>query len=183
MSLLTKVWIIVFLPLWFLKFGPCPAKFLCHSFHYGIKLIYSNWSFFEPRFAGTRFYIVYCQVKWCVVSFHFRRSLFCVDFVGLYWTFLIVRHSNDFWCKWLLHSEDNFLKEFWFLFHWIQILPALWKFDKVLHLPNTSLCAPCSLVTWNGLCCWTTPCLKALLPWNFPRDPFHTELEYLPHLK
>ena len=121
MSLLTKVWIIVFLPLWFLKFGPCPAKFLCHSFHYDIKLIYSDWSFFEPRFAGTRFYIVYCQVKWCILGFHFRRSLFCVDFVGLYWTFLIVfGTAMIFGAKWLLHSEDHFLKEFWFLFHWIQ---------------------------------------------------------------
>ena len=41
-----------------------------------LKLIYTDWSFVEPRFAGARFYIVYCQVKRCIVGFHFRGSLF-----------------------------------------------------------------------------------------------------------
>ena len=97
--------------------------------------------------------------------------------------FFFLQKQQTFSVQWLLPPEDRFLNEFWFIFHWIRGTPVLWKFDKVLCLPNTFLCAPCSLVTRNGLCCWTTPCLKALLPWNFPRDSFHTELEYLLHLK
>ena len=78
--------------------------------------------------------------------------------------------QQTFSVQWLLYSDDRFPNEFCFLFHWIRGTPALWTFEKVLRLPNTLLCAPCSLVAQNGLCCWTTRCLKALLPWNFPRD-------------
>ena len=50
-------------------------------------------------FAGARFYIVYCLVKRCIVGFRFRGSLFCADFVGLYWTFLAVGHSKHSRCN------------------------------------------------------------------------------------
>ena len=132
----------------------------------------------------ARFYIEYCQSKRCIVGFHFRGSLFCVDFVGFYWTFLVVRHRKHFRCNgsyipWIVSWTS-----FGFSFIEFEVLLPCGSFDKVLRLPlNTFLCAPCSLVTRNGSCCWTIPCLKALLPWNFPRDPFQTELEYLPHLK
>ena len=64
-----------------------------------MKLFCTDWSFFEPRFAGASFYIVYCQVKQCILAFHFLGSLFCVDFLDLYWTFLVVRHSKHFRCN------------------------------------------------------------------------------------
>ena len=134
----------------------------------------------------SRFYIIYCQSKTVhpVFGFHFRGSLFCVDFVGLYWTFLVVRHSKNFRCNgsyipWIVSWTS-----FGFSFSEFEVLLPCGSFDKVLSLPlSTFLCTSCSLVYQNGLYCWTIPCLKALLPWNFPRDLFQTELEYLPHLK
>ena len=36
------------------------------------------------------------KVKRCIVGFHFRGSLFCVDFVGLYWTFWLFGTANIF---------------------------------------------------------------------------------------
>ena len=127
----------------------------------------------------SRFYIIYCQSKTVhpVFGFHFRGSLFCVDFEGLYWTFLVVRHSKNFRCNgsyipWIISWTS-----FGFSFSEFEVHLPCGSFDKVLSLPlNTFLCAPCSLVTRTGLCSWTIPCLKALLPWNFPRDPFKQNL-------
>ena len=99
----------------------------------------------------------------------------------LYRTFLVVQHSKHFRCNGSYIPRIVSWTSFGFPFIEFRGTPALWKFGKVLHLSKTFLCAPCSRVTRNGLCCWTTPCLKALLPWNFRRDSFHTELEYLPH--
>ena len=104
----------------------------------------------------SRFYIIYCQSKTVhpVFGFHFRGSLFCVDFVGLYWTFLVVRHSKNFRCNgsyipWIVSWTS-----FGFSFSEFEVLLPCGSFDKVLSLPlNTFLCAPCSLVTRNGLCC------------------------------
>ena len=103
----------------------------------------------------ARFYIVYCQSKRCIVCFHFRGSLFCVDFVGLYCSFLTVRHCKHFRCNgsyipWIV-SWTNFR----FTFIEFEALLPCGSFDKILRLPNTFLCAPCSIVTRNGLCCWT----------------------------
>ena len=107
----------------------------------------------------ARYYIVYCQSKRCIVGFHFRASLFCVDFVGPCWTFLVVRHSNHsrcngFYIPWIVSWTS-----FGFPFIEFEVLLPYGSFD--------------SLVTRNGLCCWTI----------LPRDLFQTELEYLPHLK
>ena len=141
-SLLTKVWIIAFLPLWFLKSGPSPA-FCAIVFIKKLSLFAPTGALFKPRFAGARFYIVYCQVKRCIVGFHFRRSLFCVHFVGLYWTFLVVRHSKHFRCNGsYIPRTVSWISFFFSIFHSIRSTPALWEFDKVLRLSNTFLCAP-----------------------------------------
>ena len=171
-----------FLPLRFLKFGPNPA-FCATVFIKVLSLFTPTGVFFEPRFAGARFYIAYSQIKRCIVGFHFHESLFCVDFEGLYWTFLVVRHSKHFHCNGSYFPWIVSWTSFGFSFIEFEVLLPCGSFDKVLRLPSTFLWSPCNLVTRNGLCRWTTPCLKALLPWNFPRDPFQTELEYLPHLK
>ena len=138
----------------------------------------------------SRFYINYCQSKTVHRQFSFPRVAFCVDFVSINWTFRVVRHSKHFQCNgsyipWIVSWTS-----FGFSSIEFEVLLPCGSFDKVLRLPNTFVCAPCSLVTPNGLCCWTIPCLKALPPWNFPRDPSQTELEYsqteleyLPHLK
>jgi len=99
-------------------------------------------------FAGARSYIVYCLVKQCIVGLRFRGSLFCADFVSLYWTFLAVGHSKHwFSVQWLLYSEDRFLNDFaTFLVLWIRGTSARWKFEKVLRFPSTFLCAPWSRV-------------------------------------
>ena len=137
-----------------------------------------NWQ----QVVVSRFYIIYCQSKTVHRRFSLPRVAFCVDFVGLYWTFLVVRHGKSFRCNgsyipWIVSWTS-----FGFSFIEFEVLLPCGSFDKVLRLPlNTFPCAPRSLVTQNGLYCWTIPCLKALLPWNFPRDLFQTELEYLPH--
>ena len=64
-----------------------------------LSFFYTDWTFFEPRFTGASFYIVYRQVKRCILTFHFLDSLFCVDSLDLYWTFLVVRHSKHFRCN------------------------------------------------------------------------------------
>ena len=119
----------------------------------------------------SRFYIIYPQSKTVHRRFSFPRVAFCVDFVSLYWTFLVVRHSKHFQCNgsyipWIVSWTS-----FGLSFIEFEVLLPCGSFDKVLRLPNTFVCAPCSLVTRNGLCCWTITCLKALPPWNFPRDP------------
>ena len=123
------------------------------------------------------------KVKRCIVGFHFRGSLFCVDFVSLYWTFWSLGTPNIFGAM-AFTFRGSFPKP---------VLVSLSSnsrytcpmevLTKFYVSPWTHFCVPCSLVTLNGLCCWTIPCLKALLPWNFPRDPFQTELEHLLHLK
>ena len=104
----------------------------------------------------SRFNIIYCQSKTVhpVFGFHFRGSLFCVDFVGLYWTFLVVRHSKNFRCNGFYIPWIVSWTSLGFSFSEFEVLLPCGSFDKVLSLPlNTFLCAPCSLVTRTGLCC------------------------------
>ena len=109
----------------------------------------------------SRFYIIYCQSKTVHRRFSFPRVAFCVDFVGLYWTFLVVRHGKSFRCNgsyipWIVSWTS-----FGFSFIEFEVLLPCGSFDKVLRLSlNTFLCASCSLVYQNGLCCWTIPCFS-----------------------
>ena len=79
----------------------------------------------------ARFYIEYCQSKRCIVGFHFRGSLFCVGFVGFYWTFLVVRHSRHFRCNgyyipWIVSWTSS-----GFSFVEFEVLLPRGSFDKV----------------------------------------------------
>ena len=60
------------------------------------------------RVVVSRFYIIYCQSKTVhpVFGFHFRGSLFCVDFVGLYsfqweWDFIFNCCYIKSYIKWI----------------------------------------------------------------------------------
>ena len=113
-----------------------------------------NWQ----QVVVSRFYIIYCQSKTVHRRFSFPRVAFCVDFVGLYWTFLVVRHSKSFRCNGFYIPWIVSYTSFGFSFIEFKVLLPCGSFDKVLRLPlNIFLCASCSLVYQNGLCCWTIP--------------------------
>ena len=90
-----------------------------------------NWQ----QVVVSRFYIIYCQSKTVHRRFSLPRVAFCVDFVGLYWTFLVVRHGKSFRCNgsyipWIVSWTS-----FGFSFIESEVLLPCGSFDKVLLLP------------------------------------------------
>ena len=135
-------------------------------------------------FLFADFPLFTAKVKTVHRRFSFPRVTFVRRLCRPLLDILVVRHSKKFQCNgsyilWIVSWTS-----FGLSFIEFEVLLPCGSFDKVFRLPlNIFLCAPCSLVTRNGSCSWTIPCFKALLPSNFPRDPFQTELEHLPHLK
>ena len=122
---------------------------------------YSVFCYFVTRYFVTLFSnVCWGQILHCLLpskTVHRRLSFPRVAFLRR-----LCRPLLDISCcwaqqtfsvQWLLYSENRFLNDFaTFLVLWIRGTPALWKFDKVLRFPSTFLCAPCSLLTQNGLC-------------------------------
>ena len=97
-----------------------------------------NWQ----QVVVSRSYIIYCQSKTVHRRFSFPRIAFCLNFVGLYWTFLVVWHGKSFWYNGSYIPWIVSWNEFWFLFHWIRGTPALLKFWQSFTSPleHISLC-------------------------------------------
>ena len=100
------------------------------------------------------------KFKYRIDGIRFSR----VSFGGFYLTFLVVRHSKHFRCNgsyipWIVSWTS-----FGFSFIEFEVLLLCGSFDKVLRLPNTFFCAPCSLALqlhsglnvtfWNGWHRW-----------------------------
>ena len=70
---------------------------------------------------GRKFTVFLCFTLYLKAISNYKPpggSLFCLDFVGLCWTFLVAQHSKHFRCNGsYIHFEDRFLNEFWFLFY------------------------------------------------------------------
>ena len=98
------------------------------------------------------------KVKTVHRRFSFLRVAFLRRLCRPLLDILVVRHSKNFQCNgsyipWIVSWTS-----FGFSFIEFEVLLPCGSFDKVLRLPlNTFLCAPCSLVTRNGSCCWTIP--------------------------
>ena len=96
----------------------------------------------------ARFYIEYCQSKRCIVGFHFRGSLFCVGFVGFYWTFLVVRHSKHFRCNGYYIPWIVSWTSFGLSFIEFEVLLPCGSFEKSFTSPLEHICL-CSLQPSN----------------------------------
>ena len=104
-SLLTKVWIIVFLPLWFLKFGPSPA-FYATVFIKVLSFLH-RLELFWTKVCRSQFLHCLLPSKTVHPRFSFPRVAFLRRLLRPSLDISCCSAQQTFSVQWLLHSDDR----------------------------------------------------------------------------